>query len=374
MTRLLPLLVLLAPALARADEDDESKLPPLSVYGFARLDVLADDARLSDVAQPMYVQRVPTGGTADGEMTMTPRLSRVGLSIDDWDLGDSGALKGEGKLEVDFAGGSGTNAIRLRQAYAQVAAFEKVQLLAGQTDDLFSPLIPTAQNDTQLLYAGNVGDRRPQIRMTALGFDGHIRVAGALATTGTLERAGMEMTPANPSRPMFQWLVEGQKRFRHVGLLKLGISGHVAREELADGSRHGSSSVGIHAFIPIVPMLALQGEGYLGANAADIGGGIDQGVDAMTGHRIGAKGGWLELVAAPTKRHLLAFGSSVDTADAAVLHAGDRERNGTVYAVARYKPLPTLQVAVEYLYWKTTYHEMGAAAANRWDMHLSVFF
>jgi len=374
MTRLLPLLVLLAPAIARADEDDESKLPPLSVYGFARLDVLADDARLSDVSQPMYVQRVPTGGTADGEMTMTPRLSRVGLSIDDWDLGDSGALKGEGKLEVDFAGGSGTNAIRLRQAYAQVAAFEKVQLLAGQTDDLFSPLIPTAQNDTQLLYAGNVGDRRPQIRMTALGFDGHIRVAGALATTGTLERAGMEMTPANPSRPMFQWLVEGQKRFRHVGLLKLGISGHVAREELADGSRHGSSSVGIHAFIPIVPMLALQGEGYLGANAADIGGGIDQGVDAMTGHRIGAKGGWLELVAAPTKRHLLAFGSSVDTADAAVLHAGDRERNGTVYAVARYKPLPTLQVAVEYLYWKTTYHEMGAAAANRWDMHLSVFF
>lgn len=374
MTRLLPLLVLLAPAIARADEDDESKLPPLSVYGFARLDVLADDARMSDVAQPMYVQRVPTGGSTDGEMAMTPRLSRVGLSIDDWDLGDSGHIKGEGKLEVDFAGGSGTNAIRLRQAYAQIALLEKVQLLAGQTDDLFSPLIPTAQNDTQLLYAGNVGDRRPQLRMTVLGFGDHVRAAAALATTGTLERAGMEMAPTNPSRPMFQWLLEGQRRFRHVGLLKLGISGHVAREELPDGSRHGSSSVGIHAFLPIMPMLAFQGEGYLGQNAADIGGGIDQGVDAMTGHRIGAKGGWLELVAAPTKRHLLAVGGSIDTANAADLHTGDRERNGTVYAVIRYKPLPTLQLAVEYLYWKTTYHDMGGAVANRWDMHLSVFF
>ena len=173
---------------------------------------------------------------------------------------------------------------------------------------------------------------------------------------------------------MFQWLLEGQKRFRHVGLLKLGISGHVAREELADGSRHGSSSVGVHAFLPIMPMIALQGEAYLGANAADIGGGIGQGIDAMTGHRIGARGGWLELVAAPTKRHVLAFGSSLDTASAADLQMGDRERNGTVYAVVRYKPIPTLQLAAEYLYWKTTYHDMGAAAANRYDMHLSVFF
>ncbi len=371
MIRSWPLLLLLAPTVARADEDgDESKLPPLSVYGFARLDVLADDAKLSDVAQPRFVQMMPTGTSNEGEMTMTPRLSRVGLSIDDWDVGDTSFIKGDGKLEVDFGGGGGTNAIRLRQAYAQISFDNKVRLLAGQTEDLFSPLIPTAQNDTQLMFAGNVGDRRPQLRMV---IDGAILHAGvALATTGTLDRSGL--MAATPSRPMFQWLIEGQKRFRHAGLLKVGISGHLAREELADGTRHGSSSVGIHAFLPIVPMIAFQGEAYVGANAADIGGGIDQGVDAMTGHRIGAKGGWIELVAAPTKRHILAFGTSLDTANAGDLNPGDRERNGTVYAVVRYKPLPTLQLAAEYLYWKTAYHDMGSATANRYDMHLSVFF
>jgi hypothetical protein len=370
MLRPWPLLLLLVPALAHADEDDDSKLPPLSVYGFARLDVLADDAKLSDVAQPMFVALMPAGQSNEGEMTMTPRLSRVGLAIDDWDVGETGVMKGDGKLEVDFAGGGGTNAIRLRQAYAQIVFADRVRLLAGQTEDLFSPLIPTAQNDTQLLFAGNIGDRRPQLRMM---IDGDILHAGvALATTGTLDRAGL--TTATPSRPMFQWLLEGEKRIRHFGMFKLGVSGHVAREELADGSRHGSSSVGIHAFVPIMPMLALQGEAYLGENAADIGGGIDQGVDAMTGHRIGAKGGWVELVTAPTKRHVLAFGASIDTCNPDDINAGDRERNGTVYGVVRYKPLPTLQLAAEYLYWKTVYHEMGSAAANRVDLHLSVFF
>src|SRR5205814_1754458 len=104
-----------------------------------------------------------THGHTDAELTMTPRLSRVGLGIESWDL--RSGVTGEGKLEVAFAGGSGTNALRLRQAYASIALEHIVELVAGQTADLISPLFPSAQNDTQLVFAGNTGDRRPQVQL-----------------------------------------------------------------------------------------------------------------------------------------------------------------------------------------------------------------
>src|SRR5687768_13521994 len=85
-----------------AHVEDES--PPLSIYGFARLDVLADDSRMSDIHQPLYVMPEPPNGAFDGELTMTPRMSRFGLSIDEWALDDDGDVKGEGKLEIDFGG------------------------------------------------------------------------------------------------------------------------------------------------------------------------------------------------------------------------------------------------------------------------------
>src|SRR5438477_6874218 len=101
-----------SPALA------EDEAPPVSIYGFARLDVLANDSRMSSLEQPTFVQSEPSGGQLDGAMTMTPRLSRVGLSIDPWQLARH--FTGEGKLEIDFGGGDDVNAIRLRQAYGQI--------------------------------------------------------------------------------------------------------------------------------------------------------------------------------------------------------------------------------------------------------------
>ena len=64
----------------------------------------------------------------------------------------------------------------------------------------------------------------------------------------------------------------------------------------------------------------------------------------------------------------------VDTARAADLAPGDRERNRTMYAVLRYQPLASLQLGVEYLYWQTRYRDVGQGVANRFDLHLSVLF
>jgi len=357
-----------------AHAEDES--PPLSIYGWARLDILANDSRMSAVEEPEYVLREPDTGLFDGEMTLTPRLSRVGLSIDQWEIDDGEKMTGEGKLEIDFAGGSGTSAIRLRHAYATLTAFEHAELLVGQTADLLSPLFPSTQNDTQLRFAGNTGDRRPQLRLSAYG--NHLHVGVAAAASGLLDERDMDMDGQNDGmasgRPMLQWLVEARARGPRDNVMRVGLWGHVARQELADGTRHAAKSVGAHFYGPISDEMIVMGEGYVGDNLSDLGGGIGQGVNATTGKPIRSMGGWIEAALLPTKKHMLSVGTSVDTTDREDIEMGDRMRNRTIYGVLRYKPRPALQLGLEYLNWRTHYKGMGDGIANRYDVHFTVFF
>jgi hypothetical protein len=363
MKRLGIAVLVLFPATALAD--DES--PPLSIYGFARLDVLADSSKMSDIERPMFVTPM---ATRDGELTMTPRLSQVGLGIDRWQVSDH--VDGEGKVEIDFGGGNGTNAIRLRHAYGALTYRSRIELLAGQTWDLISPLFPSAQNDTQLLNAGNTGDRRPQLRLSLFPTD-KLRIAVAGATSGTIDQQDFDhdgqLDGMASGVPMLQWLVEYRR-----AVARVGVWGHASRDELADGTKHGSTSVGAHFFAPVSSKLAWFGEGYLGFNAADIGGGIGQGISPMTGHGVHAAGGWIEAAILPTPRHMFSLGGSLDTARPSDLGPGERERNATIYGVMRYKPKQTVQLGIEYLHWETTYKAMTTSDANRVDFHTSVFF
>jgi hypothetical protein len=370
--------LLLSPALlaSRAHADDEA--PPLSIYGFARLDVLVDDSRMSNVANPDFVMLEPSTGRLDGELTMTPRLSRLGLGIDKWDLDDNDTITGEGKLEIDFAGGTGVDAIRLRHAYGAVHFGRKnlVQILAGQTWDLVSPLFPSVQNDNQLRFAGNIGDRRPQVRIEGFPVD-RVHFGIGAAANGVVDKMDLDgdgrLDGVASGLPMFQWILEYRQRMKG-DIFRMGFSGHVASTKLADGSEQPASSVAMHLFVPASKEIIILGEGYLGQNIADLGGGVGQGVNPVQMKPVRSVGGWMEVAMLPSKRHMLAFGTSVDTAVADDVEVGDRTRNSTTYGVLRYKPRSTLQLAVEYLYWKTTYKEMGSGIANRFDMHASVFF
>ena len=373
--RLLVLAILapLVPGVAHADEDES---PPLSIYGAARLDILADDSRMSDIHAPLFVDREPAGGQVNGELTMTPRLSQVGLGIDEWDLDDAGHFKGEGKLEVDFGGGTGTDVIRLRHAYATVTVRHRFEILAGQTWDLISPLAPSVQNDTQLLFAGNTGDRRPQLRLSALPID-NVRIAVAAAATGTLDQRDLDgdgqPDGTASGTPMLQGLIELRQPIHHGGLLLLGLWGHVAHEELANGTSYPSRSLGVHLQLPS-PFIVWSGELYGGTNAADIGGGVGQGMATMTGSRVHSLGGWLEAAASPTHHHVIALGASGDFARETDVMPGQRLSNGTAWAALRYRPKSSLQIGIEYLYWKTQYRMTTPGIANRVDIHMSVFF
>ncbi len=373
-----PLLVLvtlvpLVPALAAADEDEA---PPLSIYGSARLDILADDSRMSDIHAPLFVEHEPATGRMDGELTMTPALSQVGLGIDEWQLDDNGRYMGEGKLEIDFGGGTGTNVIRLRHAYATVTVRHKYEILAGQTWDLISPLYPSVQNNTQLLFAGNTGDRRPQLRLSALPVD-NVRIAVAAAATGTLDQRDLDgdgqVDGMAAGTPMLQGLIELRQPMRGGQMILLGLWGHVAREELANGKRSPSRSIGAHLQVPS-PVVKWTAEIYGGSNAADIGGAVGHDVDPTTNKSVRSVGGWLEFTVQPTKRHQVAVGGSGDFALKDDVMTGERSANGTAWGALRYQPKSSLQLGLEYLYWKTLYRGTSPGIANRFDVHLSVFF
>lgn len=349
----------LAFASPAAADDDE--VPGLSIYGFARLDVLADDSRLSAVETPAYVMLEPAGGQLDGELTMTPRLSRLGLTIDPFDLDNAGKVTTEGKLEIDFAGGDGAATIRLRQAYASIQlrkysdARPNTELLAGQADDVVSPLYPTVQDDTQLRFAGNLGERRPQLRLSLR--PKHAHLAAAFTTTN--------------GAPSLQWLAEYDLP-RHLHM-RTGISGHIARSPHPDGASDTSFAVAGHAYVN-AGKVAMLGEMYAGRGLADIGGGIGQTMSEMTNKPVTSMGGWAELAVMPTRKHLLAVGRSIEVIPEQELAPGDRARNSTFYSSLRYRPKPILQLGLEHVYWKTHYHQMGTGVANRFNMHFSIFF
>src|ERR1041384_907706 len=68
MNRILWLALAFSGAVVAPAAHADDALPPLSIYGAARLDIIADDSRMSDIAQPMYVTLEGTHGHYDGEL------------------------------------------------------------------------------------------------------------------------------------------------------------------------------------------------------------------------------------------------------------------------------------------------------------------
>jgi hypothetical protein len=371
-------LVALSLTLPLAGEARADDRPSLSIYGFARLDFIVNDSAMSDVEAPAFVLPEPESEEDEGNaaLTMHPRLTRLGLDADEWDLSYDGDVQGKGKIEIDFAGGGGDPAVRLRHAYAAIDWDHKVEILAGQTWDLASPLFPSAQNDTQLLFAGNTGDRRAQFRLSVFPTS-KLRVATSVGAPGAVDHQDADddgqLDGIASAAPMFQWLVEYRRRMSG-DTLRAGIWGHLAQDELADGTERASHSFGAHLFVPVMRQLIVLGEIYAGKNTDDLGGGIAQGLNPTTTRGIESAGGWFEVAMVPSKAIMVALGGSVDTAAADDLDVGGRESNFTLYAIQRIRPKESIQLGLEFLAWRTDYKDAGTGTANRFNVHLSVFF
>ena len=193
--------------------DTQQRVKVLKIYGYLKLDASYDDSRTTPGNYVKWVDsESEMSGSVhpqknDGEFNMTANQSRLGMKVNG---PDAGTFKMSGLVEVDFYGGSASTMsspeprdenkakLMMRHAYMTFAHPEnKLSLLAGQTWDVVAPLNPDTLLYSVLWWSGNIGYRRPQIRITKgidLGNDTSLELQGAVAralgTGSIIEKPG----------------------------------------------------------------------------------------------------------------------------------------------------------------------------------------
>lgn len=354
-----------------------SAKPTLEPYGFVRFDAIFDDSKMNSAQSPLWVEDETPATEDDSELSLHPRLTRFGVNLAPEDVGQGATLSG--KIEIDFQNGGreSRQTPRMRHGYLQIAS-GSWELLAGQTWDLVSPLLPAPNADALMWNAGNTGDRRPQVRFTtrtAAGA-GKARFAAAVGMPNAVDAQDLdqdgELDGFDAAVPAVQALAEVD-----LPAVLLGGWVHWAREQVGAGANeenYDAMLAGGHARIPLGKKARISGEAFFGRNLSDVRGGIGQSVNLTQGEEIAAMGGWGELGVDVTPKYSVAAGATIDRPDSDDLSDGARQRNLVIYLVQTIAPLPRVKVGVEYLHWRTDRVGRDTADANRVDAHLTLGF
>jgi hypothetical protein len=357
-------------------------------YGFIKLDAAYMTAHANDAGN--YVRWIESEefNENDDQFNMTARESRVGFTFQGLDVA---SMKTSGRVEVDFYEGGVENKSRpmMRHAYLQLDWPElDLSLLAGQTSDLFSPLLPETLNYSVGWWNGNVGYRRPQIRLTkGFGAGEGVRMLVQGAAARTIGREG----PFNPS---------GQDTGKDAGFpttearyalsfpflagkrTTVGVSGHYGEEEY-DLDARGKNvhittwSANAELELPLSAWASFKSELWTGENLDSYLGGVGQGIVIETsdgffvnsegvkgtfvqGRPVGSTGGWANLILGPCGKWRFSTGLSIDDPDNGdIPDDAGRTWNGAWWGNATWNPNEALRVGLEVSYWKTEYKRIA---------------
>lgn len=307
------------------------------IYGFLRADMDQDNRKMfAGDELPFYVLSPadPRGrNKKDGDFTIHPRLTRVGIdteapAIKGWDN-----TKVSGKLEIDFfnmlpdrnsATSNSRQFLRIRHAYGQLD-HKDAHFLFGQTWDLISPLFPSVNYEVLMWNAGNLGDRRPQFRFTydPKVWKGRASLAVMAGSSGAIDGqdidADQNLDGEESGRPVFQFRAALNQRSWVKGQnWEFGLWGHdgafrIDRAKAIAGHRSFSSqALGLDLRLPITRRLLLQGEAFVGQDMADIRGGVGQNLNAITGGNVRSHGGWAEVLYQATPFYTVGGGFTID--------------------------------------------------------------
>lgn len=383
--RLSSLLLLLA-ALGVASAQEPSTAEPLDgprvrAYGFLKLDG-AYDSQYADPGNFVRWVVLPPSGGDDDAFSMTANQSRFGLEVTER---ASGRREISARVEVDFYGGGAQNKSQpmLRHAYFKITWPQSgFELLAGQTSDVHSPLAPATLNYSVAWWAGNIGYRRPQIRLSrTVRREGGGSVEWAAAVARNLGDTDSLFTTcdsgADAARPALQARVGLTHPHGNGGSVVVGLSGHLGKEELdlnaaGDSESFQSFSLNLDWKMTFGPRTTLRGELFRGENLSAYLGGIGQGVNLALGREIGSQGGWITLDLARLAHFDWTLGVSAEAVDDEHLDVGGRSRNRSLFANGVYSLTGSAKAGLELSHWTTEYKESDSADDLR--VQLSVFY
>ncbi|RJP21129.1 MAG: hypothetical protein C4520_10450 [Candidatus Abyssobacteria bacterium SURF_5] len=361
----------------------------LTPYGFIRLDAAYDDSAVFMFSGNVVGWAWPEDGRSmapvypatfvhrddDDQFSMTATATRLGLNFDGPEFA-GGTIKGKIEIDFDELSGNGgdvvAHRIRMRHAYAELL-YPTWSFLAGQTWDVVAPRIPPMLDCVVLWGSGNVGYRRPQLRLTKWWDVDGTKFTGQASLNhtdrsmtnddfdGDLLLNGVESGyPMGEARIGMDTIILGERK------LSLGLSGLLAREQTeARGDITQSENldvwmVALDGSITIIPnLLSLQGEIWTGENIDNVYGGIVQGfvnvgaAPAINLKEIQATGGFIHAALTPRPDLQFNFGYGLDDADSEDMMLGNISQNWTVFANTIWTVVPNFDVGLE-LAWHET--------------------
>ena len=204
------------------------------LYGYLKFDAAYDTSRINSGNYARWVESQETNED-DDEFNATANESRFGLDLRGPDVA---GMKTSGKVEIDFYGGGAENKPNpmMRHAYLQVDwPKQDFSILAAQTFDAIFPLVPTTLNYTVDWFAGNMGYRRPQLRLTKRLDYGKSHVVGQGAIVRTIGDSSWGFGPGDTGEDAGFPTTQGRVAVSFPLLTDkpttIGLSGHWGQQE-----------------------------------------------------------------------------------------------------------------------------------------------
>jgi hypothetical protein len=354
----------------------------IQLYGYLKFDAAYDTSRIENGNYAQWVESENPNNN-DDQFNMTANQSRFGMKING---PDGEAMKTSGRVEVDFyGGGTAENKAHLmmRHAYMKLDWPEsRFNIIAGQTSDVISPLLPSTVNYSVCWWTGNIGYRRPQIRLTKeLGFEtgGYLKLEGAL--TRTIGRDSITGTDSGEDAgiPTFQGRASITLPMLGAQEATIGLSGHWGEEEYdieLDGQdrEFKTWSLNLDYTQPICSKVQIKAELFTGENLNAYLGGIGQGVTTTAGlnqyEEVGSKGGWIAASLGPWGNKRFNVGVAMDDVDRGDVNDDDRTLNRSVFGNVNCALNKQTDVAFELSHWRTEYRGPGDGESLRAQMAL----
>ncbi|TCD48756.1 DcaP family trimeric outer membrane transporter [Chlorobium sp. N1] len=351
------------------------------LYGFARFDGAYDTGRLFPGNIALYAQ---PGSDSDAEWSLTGNASRIGMDLSG---PDTGKMKLSGKIEFDFFGKGGDEnaaAPRLRHGYLKAYWPESdFSILAGQTWDVNSSLIPFVDDAGLMWNAGNIGGRHAQLRLTKgfrAGDTERVEVAVAAARTigDTNSITGVATDNGKDANiPTIQGRVALSTPILVADKpATIAVSGHYGQEQWDTDASNTSVaadtwSASLELSMPLTDKLLFAGECFTGANLENYWGGIGQSLGS-TGNETRAEGGWAAMRYTLSPTTTVAFGGGIDDPDDSDLAAAGRAFNRTIFANVLESITPNFIIGLQLSEWKTGY--VGGSDSDVWRTQTSLTY
>ena len=268
-------------------------------------------------------------------------------------------------------------------------SWSRVTLLAGQTSDIMSPLFPAVNGDTLMWNAGNLGDRRPQVRLTwasSVDVEG-VRptwtLAAGVGLPGAVDPKDLDHDGVRDGEASGVPNLQARLGFTSSPVasgrsVSVGASGHVGKESLTRriGGQEAFTTWSVSADyeVDIVPRVGVRGELWTGQNLSDFRRGIGQGINVARGRGIAATGGWVEIGLDLSDVFRLNAGCTLDDpADRDVPSQG-RVKNAAWYVVNQFQLHRLLLVGIDYLRWTTKFTDLDDGLDNRINVYSTLRF